>query len=248
MTIPDRSTKQIELFETAREIPARKVLMYDGTAGAYWNGAQPMMDQGYGVQSNAKVAVYLEFDNDDAHGLGIPLPSGRVRVNQTDDADGSQEFIGEDVIDHTPRGEEVRIKLGNAFDVNFGLSGLDKWATEVTDDRSKKGWPARFGNGAGFEHAMGRVAECFTYSYSAPGATRPIYAEFLQEAAGTTPLALEPAAQLAAQNGQLWEEVVEVAAAATDPTTAFTRIGQLARTLHAEETKLVEALDVAVSA
>ncbi|HZW99894.1 MAG TPA: BtrH N-terminal domain-containing protein [Trueperaceae bacterium] len=138
--------------------------------------------------------------------------------------------------------------LGNAFDVNFGLSGLDKWATEVTDDRSKKGWPARFGNGAGFEHAMGRVAECFTYSYSAPGATRPIYAEFLQEAAGASPLALEPAAQLAAQNGQLWEEVVEVAAAATDPTTAFTRIGQLARTLHAEETKLVEALDVAVSA
>ncbi len=117
VTIPDRSTKQIELFETAREIPARKVLMYDGTAGAYWNGAQPMMDQGYGVQSNAKVAVYLEFDNDEAHGLGIPLPSGRVRVNQTDDADGSQEFIGEDVIDHTPRGEEVRIKLGNAFDV-----------------------------------------------------------------------------------------------------------------------------------
>jgi hypothetical protein len=117
VTIPDRSTKQVELFESARDIPAQKVLLYDGTADfADW-GAGRYEDQGFGVQSNSKVAVYLRFDNKEAEGLGVPLPSGRVRVNQTDDADGSQEFIGEDVIDHTPRNEEVLIKLGNAFDV-----------------------------------------------------------------------------------------------------------------------------------
>lgn len=117
VTIPDRSTKQVELFESARDIPAQKILLYDGTAEFAGWGAGRYEDQGFGVQSNSKVAVYLRFDNKEAEGLGVPLPSGRVRVNQTDDADGSQEFIGEDVIDHTPRNEEVLIKLGNAFDV-----------------------------------------------------------------------------------------------------------------------------------
>jgi hypothetical protein len=117
VTIPDRSTKQIELFEAARNIPADKILMYDGTANARWWGSDPAVDQNFGVQSNSKVAVYIRFDNDEAHGLGIPMPSGRIRVNQMDDADDTQEFIGEDVIDHTPQGEEIRIKLGNAFDV-----------------------------------------------------------------------------------------------------------------------------------
>jgi hypothetical protein len=117
VTLPDRSTKQIELFDAARGVPAEKVLMYDGTADVRWWGGDPATDQGFGVQSNAKVAVYVRFDNTEEHGLGIPLPSGRIRVNQTDDADDTQEFIGEDVIDHTPRGEEVMIKLGNAFDV-----------------------------------------------------------------------------------------------------------------------------------
>jgi hypothetical protein len=40
------------------------------------------------------------------------MPQGRVRVSQLDPADGSLEFIGEDTIDHTPRGEEILIKLG----------------------------------------------------------------------------------------------------------------------------------------
>lgn len=116
VTIPDRSTKQIELFEAARGIPAQKILLYDGAAEFARYGGR-MEDQNFGVSSNAKVEVYLQFENTKEHGLGIPLPSGRIRVNQTDDADGTQEFIGEDVIDHTPRNEEVRIKLGNAFDV-----------------------------------------------------------------------------------------------------------------------------------
>lgn len=116
VTIPDRSTKQIELFEAARGVPAQKILLYDGAAEFARYGGR-MEDQNFGVSSNAKVEVYLQFENAKEHGLGIPLPSGRIRVNQTDDADGTQEFIGEDVIDHTPRNEEVRIKLGNAFDV-----------------------------------------------------------------------------------------------------------------------------------
>jgi hypothetical protein len=46
----------------------------------------------------------------------MPLPKGTVRVYKRD-GEGAQQFIGEDLIDHTPRDESVRIKLGEAFDV-----------------------------------------------------------------------------------------------------------------------------------
>ena len=59
----------------------------------------------------------MKLLNDEDSGLGIPMPQGRGRVSQLDTADDSLEFIGEDTIDHTPRNEEIRIKLGNAFDV-----------------------------------------------------------------------------------------------------------------------------------
>jgi hypothetical protein len=63
------------------------------------------------------VNVYLRFENEEEQGLGVALPAGRIRVSQLDDADDSLEFIGEDVIDHTPRNEDVLIEMGNAFDV-----------------------------------------------------------------------------------------------------------------------------------
>jgi hypothetical protein len=47
----------------------------------------------------------------------MPLPAGKVRVFKQDPKDGTLEFVGEDMIDHTPRNERVRLKLGEAFDV-----------------------------------------------------------------------------------------------------------------------------------
>ena len=49
--------------------------------------------------------------------MGMPLPAGRIRVTKQDSADQTLEFIGEDIIDHTPKDEKVLIKLGTAFDV-----------------------------------------------------------------------------------------------------------------------------------
>jgi hypothetical protein len=54
--------------------------------------------------------------NDEKSGLGIPLPKGKVRVYKRDD-DGKEQFVGEDEIDHTPKDEEMRLYLGNAFDI-----------------------------------------------------------------------------------------------------------------------------------
>ena len=117
-TLPDNSTKQIELFPAARNVPCEKTLVYYGLAPGYYGyGASPITDRNYGVQSNKKVDVYLGFKNSQDHNMGMPLPSGRIRVSKMDDADKTLEFIGENVIDHTPKNEKVLIKLGSAFDV-----------------------------------------------------------------------------------------------------------------------------------
>src|SRR5688572_27079070 len=115
-TLPNNSTKQIELFDQAKQIPAKKILLYYGLPQPYFYPS-PATDRDLGVQMNKKVDVYLEFKNDKQFGLGVPLPAGRLRVSQLDKADGSLEFIGEDKIDHTPKDEQVRVKLGSAFDV-----------------------------------------------------------------------------------------------------------------------------------
>jgi hypothetical protein len=120
-TIPDNSTKQIELFSPARGVKAEKVLVYYGLDDGFRRGfPSPMTDRNFGSQGNKKVDTYLKFKNakdDGGKGLGVPLPAGRVRVSKLDPADKSLEFIGEDVIDHTPANEDVLIKMGSAFDV-----------------------------------------------------------------------------------------------------------------------------------
>jgi len=107
-TVKDRQTKQLSLL-AASDVPVTKQLIY-------W-GAQEYYRNSYGVPiSNQKVGVYLELKNSKEHRLGLPLPKGKVRVYKADAA-GSQQFVGEDWIDHTPRDERVKIKMGNAFDV-----------------------------------------------------------------------------------------------------------------------------------
>lgn len=116
-TLPDNSTKQIELFPAARGVPCEKTLVYYGLAGGSRFFPNPVTDRNYGTESNKKVDVYLKFRNAKDNNMGMPLPSGRIRVNKMDSADRTLEFIGEDTIDHTPKNEDVRIKLGSAFDV-----------------------------------------------------------------------------------------------------------------------------------
>lgn len=115
-SLPDNSTKQIELFPKVADVACDKTLVYYGQDGQ-WYGGGPMTDRNYGITGNKKVDTYLSFRNKAENGMGVPLPSGRVRVAKLDTADGSLEFIGEDRIDHTPKNETVLLKLGSAFDV-----------------------------------------------------------------------------------------------------------------------------------
>ena len=107
-TIKDNQTKQLALM-AASEVPVDKHFIYYGAADYY------RTQHGVPV-SNQKVGVYLELKNSKENRLGQPLPKGKVRVYKADTS-GSQQLIGEDWIDHTPKDEKIRIKMGEAFDV-----------------------------------------------------------------------------------------------------------------------------------
>jgi hypothetical protein len=115
-TLPDQSTRQLQLLPAAQGLGCSKELVFAPTLRQAFHGHH-QLDQDYARYQQGDVEVYLQFENDEDNALGVPLPAGRIRVMQADRADDSLEFIGEDVIDHTPRNEEVRITMGNAFDV-----------------------------------------------------------------------------------------------------------------------------------
>ena len=115
VTVKDQQTKQIE-FVTASGVPVDKFFVYDGAQIGFAGVYQPVDDPSYGTASNKKVMVMLEFNNGEEAGLGVPLPKGTLRVYKSD-VDGSTLLIGEDSIDHTPREEQVRLYIGDAFDI-----------------------------------------------------------------------------------------------------------------------------------
>ena len=116
--VRDNETKQVELI-SGKNVPARKMFIYDGVGDQWrmWYNNYSYRSQGsFGQMSNGKVGVYMTFRNEEKGGLGVPLPKGKVRVYKRD-TDGKEQFIGEDRIDHTPKDEEIRLYLGNAFDI-----------------------------------------------------------------------------------------------------------------------------------
>jgi hypothetical protein len=107
-TLKDNQTKQLTLM-AANGVAVQKQLIY--------YGAQDYYRTAYGMpMSNQKVGVYLELKNSQDQRLGVPLPKGKVRVYKAD-ASGSQQLIGEDWIEHTPKDEKIKLKMGDAFDV-----------------------------------------------------------------------------------------------------------------------------------
>ncbi len=115
-TIAENQTKQVSLL-SASGVPARKELLLKGNDYYYQSS--------YGeLGQKIKVGVFVEFDNKESAQLGMPLPKGIIRVYKKDKA-GNAQFIGEDRVDHTPKNETVRLKLGDAFDVTADKKQTD---------------------------------------------------------------------------------------------------------------------------
>ena len=126
-TLRDRETKQVE-FIRGDSVTAKQIYIYDGAkidVNRYnWGWENIRNDHSYGTESNPKIWVMREFVNSQANHLGMPLPKGRVRFYRRND-DGQIEFTGENVIDHTPRDETVRMYTGNAFDLTGERRRID---------------------------------------------------------------------------------------------------------------------------
>ena len=108
-SIFDQESKQISLLN-ASHFPLQKVYVVNGQSYYYRTAAQP------GAPVKDPVQVFYKFKNEDKAGLGMPLPSGTIRVYQADSRGGSL-FAGEDHIDHTPKDETISLHIGNAFDI-----------------------------------------------------------------------------------------------------------------------------------
>ena len=145
-TIAENQTKQVALLN-ATGVPARKELVLAGSDYYYVSS--------YGdLGQKLKVNVWVQFDNKASAHLGMPLPKGILRAYKRDKA-GNAQFVGEDQIDHIPKNEPVRVKLGQSFDVtankkqtdfkqlsagNTGNSGTNRFesAYEITLNNAKK--------------------------------------------------------------------------------------------------------------
>ncbi len=124
-TIKMNQTKQISLLN-ASDIQTKKILVYPG---------------------GDKVNVMVEFTNDEDNNLGIALPKGKMRVFKRDSS-GVPQFIGEDVIDHTPRKEKLRLYIGDAFDIvcektqvqyqDIGKGYRESWKVLVKNRKEKE--------------------------------------------------------------------------------------------------------------
>lgn len=122
-TIKNNQSKQISLLE-ADNVPVRKEFTYYGAAYYYRSR--------HGTKiSNQKIGVYVQLENKKKNNLGMPLPKGTVRVYKKD-PDGGLQFIGEDTIDHTPKDEKIRIKVGDAFDI-VGERTQTDWRKVASD-------------------------------------------------------------------------------------------------------------------
>jgi len=130
-TLANNETKQISLFETSG-VKAVKKYFYDGGRNYYSSN----------TSQTGKVDVVVEFENKEENNMGLPMPKGKVRMYKSDGK--TLEFIGEDLIDHTPKNEKVRLKLGQAFDVV--VEDVQTENKKITDRVWEQAYEVKFKN------------------------------------------------------------------------------------------------------
>lgn len=98
-TLANNEKKQLSLFNVDKINVVKKYVLSNS-----WKS-----------NTAGKIATVIKFVNTKQNNLGMPLPEGKVRVFKA--RNNSSEFIGEDMIQHTPKDEELNLKIGNAFDL-----------------------------------------------------------------------------------------------------------------------------------
>ena len=105
--IEDNQTKQMALIEEQgvlyqKEGRLSSPLYFSNSYAAHFEKLHP--------------ALYYIIQNDPESNLGLPLPSGIMRFYEND-SKGNLQFIGENKIAQTPKGEKLELEIGKMFDV-----------------------------------------------------------------------------------------------------------------------------------
>jgi hypothetical protein len=108
--------------------------------------------------------------------------------------------------------------MGNNFDANFGFRGMERWLAQLTDTSTRQGWLRRYERPEALFSALCRLHDCIEVEYSAAGGMRPLYADFLVEAAALldAPAVAEAADRFRA-SGERWAAIANHALAPTVP-------------------------------
>jgi hypothetical protein len=128
-SLPDGVEKEYSLFAPAT-IKTRTNYEY-----AYW-------------QHPGQVGVFARTVNSDSVGLGMPLPSGPVKIYRTRES-GAAEYVGEDRLAAVAKNEPLLIRLGFAEGLSVTRTALaseekwngrhdDTWEVRIRNDRDSE--------------------------------------------------------------------------------------------------------------
>ncbi|MBX3692119.1 hypothetical protein [Dokdonella sp.] len=108
LDLPDASVTQVPLY-AARELPCQRSWLFE--SGNTWYPPKPMTGATGTTRSSGPVLGTLRFS------AAENLPAGYLRVLMRD-RDGQLEFLGENRVGDTPKGQPVDLTLGNAFELS----------------------------------------------------------------------------------------------------------------------------------
>lgn len=105
------STERVPLFQRLRGVACERAYETSPAMGL-WQPPRPLVEPGYNDQTGAQpVKATVSLGKDQAKALQQALPAGRVRVFE------GRDFLGESMLPHTPKGADVRLEVGTAFDL-----------------------------------------------------------------------------------------------------------------------------------
>jgi hypothetical protein len=95
---------------------------------------------------------------------------------------------------------------------NLGFAGLEKWAYLLTNPHNRRGWPRLFSPPRALFSALHHTYTHLRFERAAPGAMRPMFADFLEEAADILGHSrLLPLASQYRRSAELWGQLTDLA-------------------------------------
>lgn len=148
VTLRHESATRVGLLDATR-VPVERRLVLEG-GGWWYQGRQEELPAQH-------PEVRLRFVNTESAGLGEPLPAGTLHVYGRDER-GALQFLGDGSVPHTPAGEDVRVTIGQSFDVT-ARRVQTQWR-RIDDRTHETAWRVELHNAAGRPRAV-EIVESF---------------------------------------------------------------------------------------